>query len=86
MNGQLICQKCGSDNVNVQMTTETVEKTKRRGILWWLFIGSWWVPIKWIFLTIPALIVKIFSRKRTTTKTVHHKHIVCQACGHSWSG
>ena len=85
MSDKLTCPECGADNISVQMTTETVSQVKRRGILWWIFVGWWWLPIKWIFLTVPALIVKIFARKRTTTKTIHHKHIVCQSCGYNWS-
>ena len=36
----MVCKKCGSDKVTVQAVTEV--KTKKHGILWWLFIGWWW--------------------------------------------
>ena len=52
----VICAKCGSDNVIVQIMQEekgSVAKTKHKfhavqkkhGFLWWLLIGWWW----WIF-------------------------------------
>lgn len=78
------CPKCGSENVTVQVVTETELKKKRRGIIWWCLIGFWWVPIKWIFLTIPALIVKIFAPKRYKLKTHTKKVAVCNNCGKSW--
>lgn len=80
----MVCPKCGSANVNVQAINQVQIKNKHHGILWWLFIGWWWVPIKWLFLTLPALIVKIFKPKSkkviNTTKSI----AVCQNCGHQW--
>ena len=78
------CPKCGSENVNVQMITETQLKEKKHGVMWWLLIGWWWIPTKWIFLTVPALIVKIFAPKKYETKTTQKKMAVCNSCGHSW--
>lgn len=78
------CPKCGSENVNVQMVTETNLKTVHHGLFWWLFIGWWWWPIKWIIFTIPALIVKIFAPKKYKTKIKHRSMCVCQNCGHHW--
>lgn len=80
----MICPKCGSENVNVQMVSETQLKQKHHGIFWWVFIGWWWLFFKWVFLTIPALIVKIFAPKKYKTKTVHKSMCVCQSCGHHW--
>ncbi len=79
------CPKCGSTNVNVQMVTETQLKTKHKGLLWWLCIGWLWVPIKWFFFTIPALIVKIFAPKKYKLKTMHSSMCVCQNCGYHWN-
>lgn len=64
----MICEKCGSDNVNIQITTESKLVTKHHGIIWWLCIGWWWIPIKWLFLTVPALFVAIFIGKRKKSK------------------
>lgn len=80
----MYCPRCGSANVNAQMVSETQLKTKHKGCIWWLCVGWWWVPIKWLFLTVPALIVKIFSPKKQKLKTKHHSMFVCQNCGHSW--
>lgn len=79
------CPKCGSENVNVQVVSETELKTKHRSVIWWLFVGWWWWPIKWLFLTIPALIVKLFHPKRYKTKTSHISKFVCQNCGNTWN-
>lgn len=80
----MVCPKCGSENVNVQMVSESELVNKKRGCLWWCLVGWWWLPIKWLFLTIPALIVKIFAPKRQKLKTTHKSICVCQSCGHSW--
>lgn len=80
----MVCPKCGSEHVNVQMVTETKLKTKHHGIFWWLCIGWWWWPIKWFVFTIPALIIAIFAPKKQKLKTKHKAMCVCQNCGHSW--
>lgn len=80
----MVCPKCGSENVNVQVVTQTQLITKHRGIIWWVCIGWWWVPIKWLFLTVPALIVKIFAPKRQKLKQSTASVCVCQNCGHKW--
>ncbi len=78
------CPKCGSENVSVQMVSETQLKNKHHGVIWWVFIGWWWFFIKWLFLTVPALIVKIFAPKRQKLKITHKSMCVCQSCGHHW--
>ncbi len=81
----MTCPKCGSENVNVQTVNEVKIKDKHHGIIWWFCIGWWWVPIKWLLFTLPALIFKIFGHKKqkviNKTKTV----CICQNCGHSWN-
>lgn len=81
----MVCPKCGSHEVNVQMVSETELKAKRHSVIWWILVGWWWVPIKWLFLTIPALFVKIFSPKKYKTKTTHKSMFVCQTCGNNWA-
>lgn len=78
------CPKCGSENVNVQMVSETELKTKHHGAIWWICVGWWWIMIKWICFTVPALIVKLFRPKRYNTKTTHKSMCVCQNCGYHW--
>jgi uncharacterized membrane protein YvbJ len=78
------CKRCGSENVSIQMVQEQKLVTKRHNILWWLFVGWWWVPIKWIFLFFPALIFKIFGSKNQKLKTKKYKQAICQNCGESW--
>ncbi len=80
----MVCPKCKSENVTVSVVTETQLKDKHHGILWWLCIGWWWVPIKWLCFTLPALIVKIFAPKRQKLKQTHRSVCVCQNCGYRW--
>ena len=78
----MVCPKCGGQSVNIQMVTETKEKRKK-GLLYWIFIGWWWELIAWFFLTLPKLLIALFSKKtKTVSKT--RKMAVCQSCGHSW--
>lgn len=79
------CPKCSSTNVTVQAVNETSLVTKHHSIIWWVCFGWYWVPLKWLFLTVPALIVKLFRPKRYKTKNVIKSRAVCQNCGYSWS-
>ena len=78
------CPVCGSENVNVKIVTETELKDKHHGVVWWLCIGWWWLPIWWLCFTIPALIIKIFAPKKQKLKQHHKSMRVCQNCGHKW--
>lgn len=79
------CSKCSSDNVNIQIVNEQKLVTKHHGIIWWLCIGWWWIFVKWLILTIPALIFAIFVGKRKKIKNIQKKIAVCQNCGHTWN-
>ena len=80
----MICPKCKSENVNVQMITETHFKNKKRGFLYWLFIGWWLEFLLWFFLTIPRLLIALFMPKRKNIVNTHKSFAVCQNCGHNW--
>lgn len=79
------CPKCGSENCSVQVVTETELKEKKHGLIWWLCVGWWWIPIKWLVFTLPALIIAIFKSKKYKTKTHTKKIAVCNSCGKSWN-
>lgn len=79
------CPRCHSTNVSAQVVNEIDLKTKRRSLLWWIFIGWWWLPVKWLIFTIPAVIVKLFRPKRYKTVNRAKTYKVCQNCGHTWS-
>ncbi len=81
----MVCKKCGSNNVNIQVVNEQKLVTKHHGILWWICIGWWWIPVKWIFLTIPALLFAIFVGRRKQIKNIQKKVAVCQNCGNTWN-
>lgn len=78
----MICPKCGSDYVSAQTVT-TGKLQKGHGALWWIFIGWWWVPIKWIFFTPFAFILALFGSKKYKLKLSKETVCVCQKCGYS---
>lgn len=79
----MVCPKCGSENTSIQMLNEIELKTKHRGLIWWVLVGWWWVPIKWLFLFFPALILKIFMPKKYKVINKEKKYLVCNNCGYS---
>jgi len=81
----MVCKKCGSEKVNVQMVSESQLKNEHHGVIWWLLWGWFWIPTKWLFLTVPALILKLFGHKKQKIVTKHRSIAVCQECGHSWN-
>lgn len=80
----MVCPKCGSENVNVQITNDVKIKDKHHGVIWWICVGCWWVPIKWLCFTLPALIIKIFKPKKQKVITKQKSICVCQNCGNQW--
>lgn len=78
------CPKCKNKNVTFQVINESQLVTKHHGCLWWIIIGWWWIFVKWIFLTIPALLAAIFIGKRKKITNTTKKVKVCQNCGHTW--
>lgn len=79
------CPKCESENVNVQMVTESKLKTKHHSILYWILIGWWLEIILWLFLTIPRLLAAMFGHKKQKLVTNHKSVAVCQNCGYNWN-
>ena len=80
----MVCPKCKSENVSVQVINEVEIKKKHHGVLWWIFVGWWWLPIKWLCFTLPALIFKIFGRKKQKVVNKQKTVCVCQNCGNRW--
>lgn len=78
------CPKCGSENVTVNIVTD-VKSKYGHGALWWICIGWWWIPVKWLFLTFPALIVKLFGSKKQKIVSTQKTMCACQSCGHTWT-
>lgn len=42
--------------------------TKKHSLGWWLFIGWWWYPVKWICFSIPAFIIRTIWKAATSPK------------------
>lgn len=78
------CPKCHSENVSVQIVTQSKLVNKHHNILWWIFIGWWWIAIKWVAMWPLALFAKIFIPKRQKLKQKNVSMCVCQDCGHTW--
>lgn len=81
----MVCPKCNSSNVSVQVVNEVKLKNAHHSIWWWIFIGFWWIPIKWLCFTLFALIVKIFSHKKQKAVNKTVKKAICQDCGNTWN-
>lgn len=78
------CPKCKSENVNVQMVTETKLKNKHHSFIYWITIG-WIIELAvWFFLTIPKLLAVLFLPKKKKIVNKHKSMAVCQNCGHHW--
>ena len=83
----MVCPKCNSQNVNVQITNNVKIKRKHRSLLSWILFWWWAEIILWICLTVPRLIVAFFrlifgGKKIVINET--KKYAVCQDCGNSW--
>lgn len=79
------CPKCNSENINVQMVTNTQLKNKHHSIIYWLLIGWWLHPLLWFFLTLPMILAKLFGHKKQKIVQNHKSMAVCQNCGHHWN-
>lgn len=102
-----ICPKCGSNNITYhrEQTASFGGSIHSLGggksghsFLYWITIGFWWRPLKWLLKLMLALctcgLSLLFTRKKknkisgktvTATKTINHTVSVCQNCGHSWN-
>ena len=81
------CPKCGSTNINYQAITNTIQKNKHHGLAWWIFIGWWWIPVKWLYFTGIALfmfILKLLGVRKKKNIIIDRTKAVCQDCGNSW--
>lgn len=79
------CPKCQSENVSTQVINTVKLKNKHHGLLWWMFVGWYWVPIKWIVFTVPALLFAIFGSKKQKAVNKQKTICVCQSCGYNWN-
>lgn len=83
-NNKLVCKKCGSENINVQIVESF--QIKRKGKTIWYWISFVWVIdlILWFVMPVVKIILKIFKRTHYSAKTKLEKNAVCQDCGYSW--
>ena len=87
-NKKLICKKCGSTNVKVDMVSNVISKRKGKSIGWrifyWLCFG-WLIDLMiWFFAFIPRLFYKLFKpKKQHDIRTNVEKYMICNDCGYS---
>ncbi len=80
----MICPRCGSDDCTAQIVTSTQLVTAHHGLLWWVFLGWWWVPLKWVCFFPLALLAKIFAPRRQKLNQQIGSMWVCHSCGNVW--
>lgn len=80
----MTCPKCNSENVLTQQQSDIKMVNAHHGAIWWLVIGWWWLIVKWVFLTLPALLAKIFIPKKQKIKQQNYTVCTCQSCGYVW--
>lgn len=78
------CPKCGNTNIQITIANESNLVKEKPGCMWWLFIGWWWIPVKWLFFTIPALVLKLFVPAKIKLQQRSYTVAVCQNCGFHW--
>lgn len=93
------CPKCGGTNISFQReqtasvgagTNKVViqQAKKSQGCLYWIVIGWWWRPIRFICFDLWKSL--FFGGKKRgglnfhADKTINRTVAVCQNCGHSW--
>ena len=81
----MTCPKCQSTNVNASVVNEVHLKNQHHGLMWWLLIGFWWVPVKWLFFTVPAILFAIFGHRKQKAINRQKTVCVCQSCGFRWN-
>ncbi len=83
MTNSLVCKKCGSTNVNVQLLNEQQLKKKNKGLFYWLFFGWFLDLMLWVYFFGIKLIM-LFLPKKKQIKNISHSIAVCQNCGNQW--
>ena len=78
----MICPKCGSENVTLNLINEVKEKPEH-GVLWWIFIGWWWRILWFIFFGWWYMIYRAVKGSKKTVN-VQKTITLCQNCGHKW--
>lgn len=71
MSNHLVCPRCGSEDISVQVTQEA-RKMKLSTIILYVILA---LTIFGLLIVIPLLL-----RRKSETVT----YVVCQSCGHSW--
>lgn len=67
----MVCPKCGSDKVNVQMVQKGTKSSTYQKVRIVLILFT--LGLAWLFLP-----------KTRGTKSVNEKTGICSACGNSW--
>lgn len=76
------CNKCGSENVRVEVVNEQELKKKKHGWKYWLLFGWLGDIFLWMFFFLPRLIFMLFRPKRYKMENKQKSVAICQECGH----
>lgn len=71
----MFCPNCGSQNVSVQVLTDSA-RTRKRGCLWGL--------VRLVLIVCTCGLWLLIGRSASKTKMQNHKEAICQNCGNSW--
>lgn len=75
----MVCPKCNSENVNVQIVNDEMSTRNRgRGCLW--TCGRWFL----ILCTCGLWLLVGKSKGKSKTKVESSSYAVCQNCGNRW--
>lgn len=79
----MVCPKCKSDSITIQVVNEQQLKRKHHSIIWWICIGWWFVPVMWLLFFLPKIVLKLFRIEHKPQKIINStkKKAVCQTCG-----
>lgn len=76
----MICPKCGSNNVNIQIINEI--KIKKKGCLWGII--TFFIKLILFLFNLLLWLISLLIPKKQKVKVKQTKICVCQNCGHSW--
>lgn len=85
------CPRCGGTNISFQREQDgTVggslfgPTSVNRGCFYWLFIGWWWRPIRFICYGWFLDLFKFFGFGLNASVSKNKTVAVCQICGNAW--
>lgn len=77
----MICPKCGSDNIRIEVVN-TIQLKRKRNWFYWI-CGLWIIDMfLWIGFFLFRLIIQLLKGKSYKTTNKIEKHLICNNCGY----